>query len=273
MLSPGSVKYLVLTTLPESTFSPLVHPQVEDDGGEGHKHHHPAQSQPGQASLDRWCTLGSWSVRRGSRPPARPPPHLVRAEPCFHALEEHQHLHAQCHPPPSQLEWSLRSETKAALPRAISTWVYFKRAVLHGMECLVVLWRDHPSRSSRWGGPGPGSSVSALTLSRTLNLCESQLSPLWPFRWMDGKTEMTLPLHPSAQTQANRWHTKGHPASTHLSGQIWDRGGKGDEVFLTFSDTHGPFTFRDTQGPMAPATFSSLEVWDRITQEHTVNNH
>lgn len=29
----------------------------------------------------------------------------------------------------------------------------------------------------------------------------------------------------------------------------------------TFSETHGPLVWRDTQGPIAPATFSSLEVW------------
>ena len=114
----------------------------------------------------------------------------------------------------------------------ISAWVNLWRAVLYGMEHLVDLWHDHPSRSSRLGGPGPGSSVSALTLSRTMNLCEPQLPPLWPFSWMDRKTEMTLSLLPSAQTQANRWHNK---RSSSFNPSKWPNLGQRRERWWSFS--------------------------------------
>lgn len=88
---------------------------------------------------------------------------------------------------------------------------------------------------------------------------------------MDGKIEMTLPLRamgvselplsPHHRHKPTGDTMQGHPAPTRLRGQFPGKGGEGDGgVFLTFSDTHGPFTFRDTQGPMAPATFSSREV-------------
>lgn len=76
---------------------------------EGRDCDNPAQTHPGQASLDQKCTLGSSSVIRGSGPPARPSPHLVRAELCSMysnlSLKEHRCLHApQCHPLPNQLK-------------------------------------------------------------------------------------------------------------------------------------------------------------------------
>lgn len=33
------------------------------------------------------------------------------------------------------------------------------------------------------------------------------------------------------------------------------------QILLTFSETQGPLEFRDTQGPIAPEIFTSLEVF------------
>lgn len=40
-------------------------------------------------------------------------------------------------------------------------------------------------------------------------------------------------------------------------------------VTLTFSDTQGPFALRDTQGPIAPHTLTSLDVCSR-TEQHSL---
>lgn len=69
---------------------------------EGRDCDNPAQTHPGQASLDQKCTPGSSSAIRGSGPPARPSPHLVRAELRSMysnlSLKEHRCLHAPVSP-------------------------------------------------------------------------------------------------------------------------------------------------------------------------------
>ena len=125
-------------------------------GREGRDCDNPAQTHPGQASLDQKCTLGSSSVIRGSGPPARPSPHLVRAELRSHVLKSVTQgtptsaCTSVTHCPTSSKR-SLRSETEGAFPRAISTRVCPCRTVPHRMQCLVALWRGHPNKGS-WVG-------------------------------------------------------------------------------------------------------------------------